>query len=78
MKIITGHLATHLAPRSFLRLLPGAAMSGSVPLLRATVSGQTYLVGESIDNGDHVFSLTADKPVEDSSGKPVLTEFKTN
>jgi hypothetical protein len=55
-----------------------AAMSGSVPLLRATVSGQTYLVGESVDNGDHVFSLTADKPVVDSSGKPVLTEFKTN
>ncbi len=48
---------------------------GLITLLRATVSGQTYLVGERADDGDHVFSLTNDKPVLDSNGNQLWTMF---
>lgn len=51
---------------------------GTIPLLRATQPGQTYVVGERTDNGDHMLSLTADAPVADSSGNAMWSSFKTN
>lgn len=35
--------------------------SGTVELLRATVSGKSYLVAKQVDNGDHRFSLRDDQ-----------------
>ena len=49
--------------------------SGTVELLRATLPGQSYLVGESLDDGDKIFSIDNDKPVRDSKGNPIFTEF---
>lgn len=48
--------------------------SGDVPLLRATTPGKTYLVGQSLDNGNGTFSTTADKPVL-SGERRLLTTF---
>lgn len=67
-----------LGAELFFPASQGGATSGSVPLLRATTSGQTYLVGESVDNGDHTFSLDTDKQVRDNKGNLSLVEFKTN
>ncbi len=59
----------------------GAAMffpgqkSGTIELLRGTVSGKTYLVGEYADNGDHKFSKSADTQVMGVAGNPMLVEF---
>jgi hypothetical protein len=55
----------------------GGATSGTVELLRATSPGETYLAGESLDDGDRIFSTTTDKPVRDAQGNPVWVEFKT-
>jgi hypothetical protein len=49
--------------------------SGTIQLLRATLPGQSYFVGQSLDDGDKVFSLTSDKPVRDAQGNPLFTEF---
>lgn len=50
---------------------------GSINLLRGTIPGQTYFIGQRRDNGDRVFSLEGDTPVLDQSGKPVLAQFTT-
>lgn len=61
----------------------GAAMffpttkSGTIDLLRGTLPGQTYFVGQSLDDGDHIFSLQSDKPVRDAEGNPVWVTFQT-
>jgi hypothetical protein len=62
----------------FFPAAQGGATSGAVSLLRGTLPGQTYLVGEALDDGDHKFSMNTDKPVRDSKGNPVLVQFKTN
>lgn len=49
----------------------------SVSLLRATAPNQTYFVGRSVDDGDKIFSMQSDRPVIDTSGKPVYMTFKT-
>lgn len=51
--------------------------SGVVDLLRGTLPGQMYFVGESIDDGDRIFSLQNDKPVRDQSGNPLWVSFQT-
>lgn len=48
---------------------------GSIELLRATVSGKTYLVGEYVDDGDHLFSKQKDMQVSGVTGSPMLVEF---
>jgi len=55
----------------------GGTTSGTIELLRGTLPGETYLAGESLDDGDHKFSLTLDKPVRDAQGNPLWVEFKT-
>ncbi|MEI7719972.1 MAG: hypothetical protein WCI89_02055 [bacterium] len=57
--------------------LPGVD-SNTIPLLRATVAGQTYFVGESVDDGDKVFTLHGDPQVKDAQGNVLLTTFQTN
>lgn len=49
--------------------------SGSIDLLRATVSGKSYLVAEYVDDGDHKFSKQMDAQVTGISGAPTLVEF---
>jgi hypothetical protein len=44
-------------------------------LLRATMPGQSYFVGQSLDDGDKIFSTQNDKPVRDSKGNPLFTQF---
>jgi hypothetical protein len=46
-----------------------------IPLLRATTPGSTYLIGENIDNGDHVFSVDSDKKVTDQNGALATQSF---
>ncbi len=55
----------------------GGTTSSNMPLLRATLPNTNYLVGESIDNGTHQFSLK-DKQVLDTSGSPLWVTFQTN
>lgn len=50
--------------------------SGTIELLRATASGQTYLVAEYVDNGDHVFSKQKDTQVNTVAGSQMLVTFK--
>ncbi len=50
----------------------------NISLLRPTLAGHTYIVGQRIDNGDHQYSAQTDKLVTDSSGKPVWLQFQTN
>ncbi len=49
--------------------------AAAVPLMRATVSGQTYFVTEVADNGDKLFSIKDEKPLTDASGAQVWTTF---
>lgn len=49
---------------------------GSVGLLRNTQPNQIYIVGLSVDNGDRVFSLNADKPMPDADGGPLWATFR--
>ncbi len=51
--------------------------SGAVDLLRGTLPGQKYFVGESVDDGDKIFSIQNDKPVRDAQGNPVWVTFQT-
>ncbi len=51
--------------------------SGVVELLRGTLPGQTYLVGESRDDGDHMYSAQNDPAIRDANGDPMLTQFQT-
>ncbi len=51
--------------------------SGSVPLLRATVPGKEYFVGQTLDNGDRTFSVKNDTPVL-VDGEPLLLSFTAN
>jgi len=51
--------------------------SGTVDLLRGTLSGQTYFAAEALDSGNRVFSLK-DAPVLDQNGQQVLVQFETN
>ena len=57
--------------------LPGGPVD-AVPLLRATEAGQSYLVGESVDNGDRVFDLHGDAQVKDAQGTPLFVTFQAN
>lgn len=50
---------------------------GTISLLRATQSGQTYLIGKNLDGGDKVFSLYGDEKVVGTDGKPVWYTFTT-
>jgi hypothetical protein len=40
-----------------------------IKLMRATVAGMSYLVGERIDNGDSEYATATDKEVVGSDGK---------
>ncbi|HEV8677633.1 MAG TPA: hypothetical protein VN701_02275, partial [Candidatus Paceibacterota bacterium] len=42
--------------------------SGTVDLLRGTTAGQSYFVGEYVDNGDHQFSKQKDSQVNTAAG----------
>jgi hypothetical protein len=53
---------------------PGSP-SGTIQLLRATLPGKSYFVGQSVDNGDKVFSLESDKKVTDNNGTALYTQF---
>ena len=55
---------------------PGAT-SGSVELLRGTRAGSSYLVGETHDDGDGLYSLHRDSAVRDSNGSVSLIQFQT-
>ena len=57
--------------------LPGANFD-SIPLLRATTPGSSYFVGESVDDGDKVFTLHGDPQVKDAQGNVLLAKFQTN
>lgn len=58
------------------RLFFAGDKQGSVKLLRNTEAGKQYFVGISVDNGDHTFSLTADKPLVDAGGGPLWATFR--
>ncbi len=51
--------------------------SGVVYLLRGTLPGQSYFVGESRDDGDHIYSMDRDPAIRDAQGNPVMVQFKT-
>ena len=48
---------------------------GTVVLLRATMAGQTYFVGEQTDDGDRIFELRGDEPVRGQDGGELRATF---
>lgn len=52
-------------------------IANKVPLLRSTVSGQTYFIGQTTDDGDSTYSMQKDAALRDAKGNLVLVEFKT-
>lgn len=65
-----------LGARLFFPASMGGEQSGAIALLRATVAGQKYIVGQSLDDGDKQFSKETDKPVRDSAGTPVWSTLE--
>lgn len=61
-----------LGARLFLPTASGGETSAHIQLLRRTVAGTTYLVGQIVDDGDYNLSFSKDSAVLDTSGKPVL------
>lgn len=57
------------------KLFISAETSGSIPLLRETLSGKTYAVVLERDNGNRTYELAGDTPLRDASGNPVMVEF---
>ena len=53
-----------------------SAESVTVPLLRATLAGDTYQAVIYVDDGDNAFDLHKDALVTDSTGAPVASTFK--
>lgn len=51
---------------------------GIVTLLRATEPGQTYYVGRSVDNGNHKYTLSQDKPTLNADGSIQTVSFTAN
>ncbi|MCC7500333.1 hypothetical protein IT396_00810 [Candidatus Nomurabacteria bacterium] len=47
--------------------------SGTVTLLRATVPGKSYFVGQAVDNGNGTFSMSTDTPVMVGEERLLLT-----
>ncbi len=58
------------------RLYFSGNTKGSVGLLRNMQPNQSYIVGLSVDNGDRIFSLNADKPMADADGGPLWATFR--
>ncbi len=54
---------------------PGQS-AGTIDLLVKTVAGQSYFVGQFVDNGDHRFSRADDTQVNTVAGSPMLTSFR--
>jgi hypothetical protein len=50
---------------------------GIISLVRPTEPNTSYFVGQSLDTGDHTFTLHKNREVTDSNGKMVGTTFKT-
>lgn len=59
------------------RLDAGSYASVSVPLLRATVPGQSYFAVLHRDDGDKAFELRDDFPLRDEGGAPIMVSFET-
>lgn len=51
--------------------------SGTVTLLRATLPGKNYFVGQAVDNGNGTFSTSADTPVTVGDER-LLLQFTAN
>ena len=51
--------------------------SGAIDLLRGTLPGSSYFVGEARDDGDHMYSMQNDLIVRDNSNNPVFIQFNT-
>ncbi len=71
----SGARANALGAALFFPTSPNSAVN--IGLLRATSPNQTYFVGRSVDDGDKVFSMQADRPVVDASGSPIYSSFQT-
>ena len=56
----------------FLPTAAGGESSGTIDLLRPTVAGTTYLVGQLVDDGDYNLSFSKDTAVLGTDGKPAL------
>jgi len=65
-----------LGAKLFAPVSQGGSTSGAITLLRATKTGQTYLIGQNVDNGDAKFSKQLDKAVTGADGKPLLMTFE--
>ncbi|MBX4192231.1 hypothetical protein KW798_01970 [Candidatus Parcubacteria bacterium] len=72
---VKGAPGNALGARLFFPMSKGGTTSGSITLLRGTVSGKEYFVGQNVDNGDGKFSKQSDKAVVDSGGKAVVLTF---
>jgi len=71
-EVVDGHVSNALGAARFDA---GAHTNASVPLLRSTIAGGTYVVVLYADNGNRTFELNADLPLVDESGNALIQEF---
>lgn len=72
---VSGAPGNALGARLFFGTAQGGSTSGSITLLRGTVSGKQYFVGQNVDNGDKKFSKQSDKAVAGANGEPTMLSF---
>jgi hypothetical protein len=68
---VNGNPGNALGAKMFF---PGET-SGTVDLLRGTIAGKSYFVGEYVDDGDHKFSKQSDSQVKTVAGVPLMVQF---
>ena len=68
---VNGTPGNALGARMFF---PGET-SGTIELLRATISGKSYFAGEYVDDGDHKYSKQSDSQVKTVAGTPLIVQF---
>jgi hypothetical protein len=56
----------------------GTVSNVAVDLLRAMISGNSYVAVPLKDNGDGLYKGVDDVPFNDAGGKPIMTVFKAN
>jgi hypothetical protein len=71
---MNGTIGRALGAKLFYPISAGGESAGAIELLRNTVPGTSYLVGERIDNGDATLSFATDKPVY-MNGTQVVVSF---
>ncbi|MEK7612795.1 MAG: hypothetical protein AAB449_01450 [Patescibacteria group bacterium] len=70
-----GALGNALGAKLFFPISQGGGTSGSITLLRTTLAGGTYFIGQHVDNGDGKFTKLSDEAVLGAEGEQLVVSF---